>query len=82
MFRGNLAQLRNVVCLGLDGGLDLGEQGRVVRPWGRVHPREKTLGVGHIAFQLLDDPVQVISRLGVLIDLRLEVFEDLGVNHA
>lgn len=82
MSGGNLAQLGKVVGLGLDGGLDLREQGRVVRSWGRVHPREETLGVGNIALQLLDDAIEIIPCFCVLVDLRLQVFEDLGVDHA
>jgi hypothetical protein len=47
-----------------------------------MHPREKTLGVGHVTLQLMDDYVQIISRLGILVDLCLEVFKDFGIDHA
>lgn len=65
-----------------DGGLDVGQEGRVGGAWGRVDSREQALGVRDVALQRLHHLVQLIFGLRLLVDLGLEVLKDLGVYHA
>lgn len=47
-----------------------------------MNSREQALGVRNVALQLLDDLSQLVSSLGVLIDLGLEMLKDLGIYKA
>ena len=47
-----------------------------------MNAREKALRIGNISLQLLDDLAQVVPGLGVLVNLRLQLLKELGIDHS
>ena len=95
---GQLANALNLAFYGifcrLENGLDCTRSGActvlhdgdgtglTVRRWGRVGAREDRLCGPALPLEKLQNSTDLVSGLGVVVDLALEALEDLGIDHS